>query len=60
MWLVDLGRAWRTSSEFWILTKKNKMMPKAKVRGDKDRKQPYIYEFRVRANKDEKRWTWIN
>jgi hypothetical protein len=31
------------------------MMPKAKVRGDKDRKQPYIYEFRVRANKDEKR-----
>ncbi len=26
------------------------MLPKAKVRGDKDRKQPYIYEFRVRAN----------
>ncbi len=31
---------------------KNKMLPKAKARGDKDRKQPYIYEFRVKANND--------
>ncbi len=28
------------------------MLPKAKARGDKDRKQLYIYKFRVRANKD--------
>jgi hypothetical protein len=28
MWLVDLGRAWGNSSEFWVLRKKNKMLPK--------------------------------
>lgn len=52
MWLMNLGRAWKNSS--WILSfdTKTKMFPKAKVRGDKDRKQPYIYNFRVRANND--------